>query len=271
MAIIRIQSAADSSGAAAIALNAWSAVWPVNPNIGNFLVLGVVSLVDDVSPVVPGVIVTQSGVSWTFVSREVSAVGGGQYGVVLDVYYGSVLGPLVFPTISISYIGTDSIGCAVFAEYSGIASSLPLDVFFGRNGTDTPIPCGPTSFTSQRDELWSAFWCSENTRNTPSSATNGFSLVEAINLSAAPGFPDIPGEPAIGLGELIVTDRGFASSNAITVFADRESSIMATFKSGIPGDAPSGPEPGPTGSLIPNTDYVGQGLDRLAEQFKSGE
>ena len=153
MPITRIQSSADTSGAAPSGVNVWTAVWGAPPAVGNFVTLGVVSLIDDINPIVPGVIVSQGGVIWTFVSRETSATGGAQFGVVLDTYFGIANGPVVLTDIAISYIGTTTVGCAVYAEYSGMNNDAPLDVFFNQNGAATPIPCGPTAFTSQRDEL----------------------------------------------------------------------------------------------------------------------
>lgn len=271
MAIARIQVANDTSGAAAVPVPSWLSVWPVSPTEGSFLVLFIVSRIDDAAPVIPTVMVSQAGVNWSFVSRETSATGGALFGVVMDAYYGLTTGDPIGTNIRINYLNTPTVGCSLFAEYTGVNLQSPLDVFAGQSGASTPIPSGSTAFTSQNDELWLASWCSENTRNEPSAASNGFSLIASTNLSEAIGFPDMPGEPSIGLGENIVTQRGIASSDATTSDPDRNASVVVTYKAGGPFVFPSAPEPKTTSSVIPNTDYVGQGLDRLAQQFQSGD
>lgn len=213
MAIARVQisTPATSTGTGSVAPS-----WPVATTAGNLLIAVFGGKVTSDTLVIPG--------DW--LDAEIGTVQQRNH-----VYY--IPNAAARSGAETFHWTTDTTDCyAVLAEYSGVATSTPLDVHTGSSASSNTPSTDTTGTTAQADTLVFASLINANTATTSAEAQGGtvtggtlVELAEATSANATNGNK-VTGR----VWEQIVTAQGTAEVHATLAASRAWNSRIVTFK-----------------------------------------
>lgn len=268
MAITKVQSATYSFVPLPFVGHTLTLQYP--PRKLSILAIFAASSLDSLTPELPIVEIFNGSTLLRHAHREVSDTGASLYGVCLDLYLGVVLSDSTSANVDISYALAAKSASIVVLEYTGLVESLPTGTYniWPRHGASIEITAGPSDYSGDGDKLWLAAFASENSRNKPTAASNGFTLQESVTLSGTDS--DLPGEVALGVADKITSIGGIQGSTATGFDADRWSSILLSFASNITPVTPTTNSLAlATGtSVVAKQNFEAEALNRLLQQFQ---
>lgn len=208
MAITRVQNQSTSAGPIP-STGIFSITVPAPAN-GNFLVVSV-SAANSIStgtPVITSIL--QTGATWLDAGANSNSSGF----LLNSVWYATNVSN-AGTTITFNMNASNVTGYNVrYAEYSGIALAVPLDVLAinngpatvdkiaNNNGLGTPADTGTTATTTTANELWWGFIWGYNgavSINSYSAPTNGFSILDqSADKNSQRNFQSVSLEKIVG-------------------------------------------------------------------------
>lgn len=269
MAITKVQSAAYAF-APLVPVAGATLTLQYPPRKLSILAIFVASSIDPLEPELPIIEIHNGSTLLRHAHREASDTDSSLYGVCLDLYLGLVLSDATSASVDISYASAAKSSSIVALEYTGLVESLPTGDYniWPRHGASIDITSGPSDYSREGDQLWLAAFSSENSRNKPTAASNGFALQESVTLSGTDG--NLPGEVALGVADKITSTRGIQGSTSTGFDADRWSSILLSFASNITPVTPTTNSLAlATGtSVVAKQNFEAEALNRLLQQFQ---
>ncbi|MCW3996390.1 MAG: hypothetical protein NWE98_09640, partial [Candidatus Bathyarchaeota archaeon] len=155
------------------------------------------------------------------------------YAINIEIWYGVVSSPSTTVTATLS--GSSSTDAVIqLMEYSGIATTTPLDKTSTASNTGTSTSTGTTTTTAQASELWIG-GVTVGANYAQTTPQNNFELINGATFAST---------MSVSALQRIVTSTGAASTGTTISSSSNYVGAIATFKSQISVTVTSSPDTG---------------------------